>query len=114
MLVTGQRRGDRERLADAGKNLVARVHGLVMAGWCSSHVPFPLTPALSLRERENIHQSVGETAAIEMFGDRIPRLPLPKGEGWGEGEADVRRPATGPFPRCMHRAPLTAVPSTIL
>jgi len=54
---------------------------------------FPLTPALSLRERENCRQSVGETNRRTKFESRPPLLPLPRGEGWGEGERDSRAPA---------------------
>ena len=57
-----------------------------MRSWLYSQVLFPLTPALSLRERENSRLSVGEPEATELFESQTPRLPLPKGEGWGEGE----------------------------
>ena len=55
-----------------------------------SWVQIPLTPALSLRKREF------PCAALECsydlrFADRLAAiLPLPKGEGWGEGEERVR------------------------
>ena len=54
------------------------------------HDPFPLTPALSLGERG--HQSVafGNPNSLG-FADRLARiLPLPKGEGRGEGEQGIR------------------------
>jgi hypothetical protein len=101
--------------------------------WLCSEGPFPLTPALSLRERiprrdsrfelpnrllsrlrhplpplggegkgegavylqakfmgrENTPMSVGEPQALGHFESRTARLPLPKGEGWGEGEQNV-------------------------
>jgi len=49
-------------------------------------VAFPLTPALSLRERENPRQRVGESGAPSIFERRAAGLPLPKGESRGEGE----------------------------
>jgi len=51
-----------------------------------SSVPFPLTPALSPGEREDRRQSVGESGLLETFGSRPLLLPLPGGEGRGEGE----------------------------
>jgi spermidine synthase len=47
---------------------------------------FPLTPALSLGERETSRQSSGQTDASGADERRSAALPLPKGEGWGEGE----------------------------
>ena len=48
--------------------------------------PFPLTPALSLGERGPRTPSA-ELATDGCFADVRPTLlPLPKGEGWGEGE----------------------------
>jgi len=52
--------------------------------------PFPLTPALSLRERENQapHRNNSKRLA---FSNALPMmLPLPEGEGRGEGERIVR------------------------
>ena len=51
-----------------------------------AHDPFPLTPALSLGERENRRQSVGESETAGIFEDRTSLHPLPEGEGRGEGE----------------------------
>ncbi len=62
---------------------------------------FPLTPALSLRERGNSRLSAGEPAAPESFDSRTLRLPLPKGEGWGEGERTFRMQ---PMPRIIDDA----------
>ena len=42
----------------------------------SADVPFPLTPALSPRERENPRQRVGESGASGMIERRSSRLPL--------------------------------------
>jgi len=53
---------------------------------------FPLTPALSPSdaERGNHRQSVGESEALGKFESCPPFLPLPEGEGRGEGEDGVR------------------------
>ena len=51
---------------------------------------FPLTLTLSLGEREPLQPRLG-SADAHRFADRLPRiLPLPKGEGWGEGKEDTR------------------------
>jgi hypothetical protein len=53
---------------------------------------FPLTPALSLGEREPPPQTVRSLNGIR-FADRLAKIfPLPKGEGKGEGKGDVRMP----------------------
>jgi hypothetical protein len=62
----------------------ARVWGLCKLGL------FPLTPALSLGERENARLSVDESEVLGVLASRTPRLPLPKGEGRGEGEEDAQ------------------------
>ena len=46
---------------------------------------FPLTPALSPRERENGPLSVGLTGVLGFVESRDAWLPLPRGEGRGEG-----------------------------
>ncbi len=54
--------------------------------------PFPLTPALSRRERENCSQSHGGSSnrvCVTVIGKNgEPRMlfPLPEGEGQGEGK----------------------------
>jgi len=48
--------------------------------------PFPLTPALSLRKRENPRQSVGASETVGLSNGRALLLPLLWGEGRGEGE----------------------------
>ena len=54
---------------------------------------FSLTPALSLRERENRYPRLGEMKVvccpvISAIYDLVQRLfPLPTGEGQGEGKA---------------------------
>ena len=52
---------------------------------------FPLTPSLSLGERVN-HSApfVGTSWLTDVQPRRQMLLPLPKGEGWGEGEGSVR------------------------
>ena len=57
------------------------------------HDPFPLTPALSLWERENRSPSHSNTcdwicgADIRKTRRTQSLFPLPQGEGQGEGEA---------------------------
>ena len=50
---------------------------------------FPLTPALSLGERENPRQRLAAPGAPRTFKRQTAAHPLPKGKGWGEGEAGV-------------------------
>ena len=52
--------------------------------------PFLLTSALSLREREDVRQRVREAGAPSIVQRLASVLPLPNGEGWGEGEGGVR------------------------
>ncbi len=47
----------------------------------------PLTPTLSQRERENRPLSIDATNALGMFHSERLLLPLPLGEGWGEGDS---------------------------
>ena len=69
-----------------GKFEVVRMSGL-----------FPLTPALSPRERGNRSQSL-DTSWRASFAEALTTiLPLPKGEGWGEGEENARSPSGVPF-----------------
>ncbi len=56
-------------------------------------VLFPLTPTLSRGERENTGQPVVGAEVLTHFMHRTSWLPLPTGEGWGEGEQVVRIPA---------------------
>jgi hypothetical protein len=51
-----------------------------------SDAAFPLTPALSLGEREDVRQRVREADTLGTVERLSSVLPLPKGEGWGEGE----------------------------
>src|ERR1035441_1677488 len=58
-------------------------------------VVFPLTPALSLKEREKLWQRIGQPGASSIFERRAVMLPLPEGEGRGEGEQAA--PCARPF-----------------
>jgi len=69
-------------------------------GYGIGNTLFPLTPTLSLppslrsygvtsRERETITAALNEFRALVLFKNRGNKLPLPKGEGRGEGEAGV-------------------------
>ena len=51
-----------------------------------SNVSLPLTPALSLGERENYRQPVGESGDVGISERRASLSPLPGGEGQGEGK----------------------------
>ena len=50
---------------------------------------FPLTPTLSLGERENRRQAVREPSAVRHANALEGDPPLPEGEGRGEGEQDA-------------------------
>jgi hypothetical protein len=70
--------------------------------------PFPLTPALSLGERENrspllstsqlpgFSKCGGGRKVFALLQDGLRLFPLPEGEDQGEGERGFRR-----FPRAM-------------
>ena len=53
---------------------------------------FPLTPALSLRERENQEPRCDDSKWLGFTNTLPMMLPLPEGEGRGEGERSVRIP----------------------
>jgi len=57
---------------------------------------FPLTPALSRGERENVSQRLEEASSTRLHRAPPAVLPLPTGEGRGEGEADDRSPDPSP------------------
>ena len=50
----------------------------------------PLTPSLSLWEREKVTQLFVEPSALDGSQAQPAFPPLPKGEGWGEGKVSVR------------------------
>src|SRR6266540_4035724 len=54
-----------------------------------SNARFPLTLTLSLGEREQQSQPGRKIKCAGSFAARRRILPLPKGEGWGEGEPSV-------------------------
>ncbi len=51
---------------------------------------FPLTLTLSPREREQVSAIREHSLSREPFARRRKVPPLPGGEGWGEGNADLR------------------------
>jgi len=58
------------------------------AHWCLERC-FPLTPALSLGERERGSTRFRQSRAPRLVAARDALFPLPKGEGKGEGERDA-------------------------
>ena len=75
-------------------------------------VAFPLTPALSPRERGNRRQSLDDLLRASLAEALAINLPLPKGEGRGEGEQDalpsISPGATKSSPRTAALVLLTA------
>ena len=75
------------------KNLFANYHVQSLLNFgarINLHGSFPLTPALSLRERVNSFQFFDGKRGVGLV-DALPAIPpLPEGEGRGEGEAHVR------------------------
>ena len=51
---------------------------------------FPLTPALSLREREERLPCLRQSNARQLLAEWNAEFPLPEGEGQGEGERHVQ------------------------
>ena len=54
--------------------------------------PFPLTLTLSLGEREPRTPLREYSWSVNFFKSLATILPLPKGEGWGEGEGRIHKP----------------------
>src|SRR6266850_3185593 len=77
---------------------------------CHSKTPFPLTPSLSLGERANHSAFFSENEPQRPILDCSGRgkHPLPKGEGWGEGEGGVRMVVASDFMRSLC---ITVLPS---
>jgi hypothetical protein len=72
--------------------------------------PIPLTPALSQREREKLPQSSGDIHSRRFADDLEMILPLPLGEGRGEGDfadqvrTDILHQPLVPIPHIPHSA----------
>src|SRR5437879_2211875 len=62
-----------------------------------SHALFPLTPALSLREREHHGQRIRQPGPLGVVAARSLVLPLPEGEGRGEAERALETADSGSF-----------------
>jgi len=86
-----------EHIAAIAKALEGR-HPREFVGSKNNRTLFPLTPALSLGERENRAQSPGKVTAesssnVIRSSESDQRLsPLPQGEGQGEGKGSVQSP----------------------
>jgi len=72
-------------------------------GTADSDVSFPLTPSLSLREREDRRPRVQTPGAPGQRAKRDATLPLPKGEGWGEGEQSACPPSAASLAIALER-----------
>src|SRR5438093_6407741 len=91
----------------AGQNLDQRSSRCEINGLSSA--PFPLTPALSPGERENRLPFLWQSAACPFVESGITCLPLPKGEGRGEGKSGMS-PREGPVVVCRNlRADFTSL-----
>src|SRR5712692_128361 len=62
-----------------------------------SQALFPLTPALSLRERENQGRRCDNSKGVGLSNTLPMMLPLPEGEGRGEGEENLQIPESCDF-----------------
>ncbi len=73
---------------------VVELLGSSQAHWCCERC-FPLTPALSLGERENRAPRFRQSGAPRLVAARDAVFPLPAGEGQGEGERDAPTETAG-------------------
>ena len=64
--------------------------------------PFPLPPTLSRWEREHRLPRLLESGASQLFDERTSFLPLPAGEGRGEGERSKHAVTAASFPTHSH------------
>src|SRR5579883_1199352 len=77
-----------------------------------ARAPFPLTPSLSLGEREQHLPRWLQAHGAGCANQRSKMVhPLPKGEGWGEGEGSARNPL---FPGQTHALQNHHVPATFM
>jgi hypothetical protein len=72
-------------------------------GFANSNISFPLTPALSLRERAYRSPRVRTPGGPGKLAKRHAALPLPQGEGRGEGEQNSRLPSAAAFAAAPER-----------
>jgi 5-methyltetrahydrofolate--homocysteine methyltransferase len=92
-----------EHIAAITKALEGR-HPREFAERKTNRTLFPLTPALSPRERENRSQSLGKATAessstnLQATESAQPLSPLPTGEGQGEGKGDTTSTNIAPLP----------------
>ena len=66
-------------LALKGTSIIRANCYLVLSACCVWSVAFPLTPALSPRESENLRQSVDQSSGVGKFESRHWFPPLPRG-----------------------------------
>ena len=76
---------------------------LDILGWLEWLKAFSLTPTLSRWERESGRPSLANRGASRLAEARTNRLPLPAGEGWGEGERPPAIRDAGKKLRCAAR-----------
>jgi Ca-activated chloride channel homolog len=74
-------------MKDAKSPKTTRVQGPCPDGSANSQAAFPPTPTLSLWESEDVSRPPSKASTHGSLPQPQPVHPLPKGEGWGEGEA---------------------------
>src|SRR6185369_7399921 len=80
-----ERESTLDKISGCTRALAAKFRNSGNRGFSSAS--FPLTPALSLRERETPNSAVEKRRSSGLSKDWKTILPLPEGEGRGEGEA---------------------------